>query len=87
MKETGNIEFIQVCGILQRQTNKQFLKILNINVIFPKVTFKFAKQNKAATRLKRYDVLSGKGFVGQQIFKRFGLNVELLNSLGGNRNI
>lgn len=39
------------------------------------------------THLQRDDVLSGKGFISQQIFKRFGLNVELLHSLSGHRSM
>lgn len=78
MKEVGNIEFIQVCGVLQRRNNlRKLLFILkgwfSINV---------QTKNKSQTaHLKDDDVFPGEGIVAQQIFEALGLDVELLNSL------
>lgn len=80
MEKVRNIEFVQVCWVLGKK-NKVFNIVLNKMCHFDSAVL----ENK--TYLKYYYVFSGEGLVGQQIFVTLGLDVQLLNSLSGNKHV
>lgn len=86
MEEVSHVEFIQICGVLERQSNPTDNNI-NIKYTADKLPYHWqgritdVYQIREATNLNSYDVFSGERFICQQVSETFGFNVELLNSL------